>query len=260
MSSGVEVSVVIPTLRERDSLERLLPKLFGILDAAGISAEVVIVDDNSCDGTFCLCASLAAEHNLRLITRTDERGLSSAVLRGLREAVGEICVVMDADLSHPPEAVPALVEAARSPFCDVAIGSRYIAGGSADERWSTYRRLNSRVATFLAVGLTRAKDPLAGFFAVRRSTLERAAELRPLGYKILLELIVRCDCRRMVEVPIHFQDRALGKSKLSAAQQWLYLRHLARLYAARYLPTFLGGHQPQKAGVPRDPMPRRKSA
>lgn len=256
MTPSVEVSVIIPTLRERANLERLLPRLFAVLQAANLAAEVVIVDDDSRDDTDSLCHEFAKHHALRLITRTEERGLATAVLRGLSEAVGEICIVMDADSSHPPEAVPALVEAARSPFCDVAIGSRYTRGGSADENWGWFRRLNSSAATLLARGLTRAADPLAGFFAIRRGTFDRAAPtLRPLGYKILLELIVRCDCRRVVEVPIRFQDRTIGKSKLSITQQWLYLRHLARLYAARYLPTWSPAVQ---RGVPE--TPQRKSA
>jgi dolichol-phosphate mannosyltransferase len=240
---STEVSVVIPTLRERANLEQLLPQLFEILRGAGIEAEVVVVDDNSRDGTEELCRKLGAQHALRLITRRDERGLASAVLHGLHESKSEICVVMDADMSHPPEAVPGLIDSIRSPFCDVAIGSRYVAGGSLDPNWSWYRRLNSKVATLLAKGLTSAADPLAGFFAIRRDTFLRATELRPLGYKVLLELIVRCDCRQIFEVPIAFRDRKLGTSKLSAGQIWLYLRHLARLYPVHLMARKTGARQ-----------------
>src|SRR6476619_4279002 len=111
-----EVSVVIPTLREHANLEQLLPRLFEILQRADIDAEVIVVDDNSQDGNDKLCSRLSAHHALRLITRRGARGLASAVLCGLRESTGEICVVMDADLSHPPETVPDLVESLRSPF------------------------------------------------------------------------------------------------------------------------------------------------
>ena len=232
-----DASIVIPALREQASLQQLLPRLFDALQQAGFAAEVIVVDDDSRDGTDELCHQLAQRHALRLITRTNERGLATAVLRGLDEAQGEVCVVMDADLSHPPETVPTLIKAARSPFCDVAIGSRYIRGGSVDSDWSWFRRLNSKAATLLARGLTNAADPLAGFFAIQRSTLLRATTLSPLGYKILLELIVRCDCRRIVEIPIRFRDRKLGTSKLSFTQQWLYLQHLAKLYVAHYLPA-----------------------
>src|SRR4051812_13174266 len=259
MTSPVEVSVVIPTLRECASLSALLPRLFKVLDVANLSAEVIIVDDDSRDGSEELCEQLAQIHNLRFVTRRGERGLATAVLKGLRDSVGEICVVMDADGSHPPAAVPELVDAARSPFCDVAIGSRYVRGGSADEKWSFGRRINSLGATLLARGLTRARDPMAGFFAIRQAKIAQANSLQPLGYKILLELIVRCDCRRIVEVPIHFQDRTLGESKLSTAQMWLYLRHLSRLYAVRYLPSWIGRVRTATPQPPRE-FPQRKSA
>ncbi len=256
---STEVSVVIPTLRERANLEQLLPQLFEILRRADIAAEVVVVDDNSQDGTDKLCSELGTRYPLRLVTRRDARGLASAVIRGLQESTGDICVVMDADMSHPPEAVPDLVGSLRSPFCDVAIGSRYVKGGSLDPNWSWFRRLNSKVATLLAKGLTNAADPLAGFFAIRRETFTRAPELRPLGYKVLLELIVRCECRGIFEVPISFRDRKLGTSKLSAGQMWLYLRHLARLYAAQFAGgrRGVGGTSVER---PASTLPRRESA
>jgi dolichol-phosphate mannosyltransferase len=254
-----EVSVVIPTLRERANLEKLLPQLFEVLSGAEIQAEVIVVDDDSRDGTEELCRELSKRHQLRLVTRQDARGLASAVLRGLQESAGEICVVMDADLSHPPEAIPDLVDSIRSPFCDVAIGSRYVTGGSVDPDWNWFRRLNSRVATLLAKGLTSAADPLAGFFAIRRDTLSRAKELRPLGYKVLLELIVRCECRNIFEVPIAFRDRKLGTSKLSAGQIWLYLRHLTRLYDAQFTARRTGALR-VSAGESTATAPRRESA
>jgi dolichol-phosphate mannosyltransferase len=115
------------------------------------------------------------------------------------------------------------------------------------------------VATLLAKGLTNAADPLAGFFAIRRETFLRATELRPLGYKVLLELIVRCDCRHIFEVPIAFRDRKFGTSKLSVGQIWLYLRHLARLYPARFGAARMGSRH-SSMERPRTPLPRRESA
>ena len=259
MTAAAEISIIIPTLRKRANLAVLLPRLFDVLDKANLNAEVVVVDDDSRDGTDLFCAELAKQHSVRLITRRGQKGLATAVMKGLTESTGEICAVMDADGSHPVEMVPALIDAARSPFCDVAIGSRYVRGGSTDDKWSIFRRANSRAATLLARGLTRAADPMAGFFAVKRAQLNRAKKLSPVGYKILLEVIVRCDCRRVVEIPIHFQDRALGSSKLSAAQQWLYLKHLGRLYAARYLPAWLDRSSAPEPHRPQD-VPRRKSA
>jgi dolichol-phosphate mannosyltransferase len=119
---------------------------------------------------------------------------------------------------------------------DFALGSRYVAGGSTDARWSVWRWLNSRAATLLARPFTAACDPMSGFFALRRATFEQVhhrGDLCPLGYKIGLELLVKCRCRRVEEVPIHFAERTRGRSKLTLRQQWLYLRHVARLLRFR---------------------------
>ena len=233
-AKAAEISVVVPCYREAENLRALVPRIAAALDAVHLPGEIIVVDDDSRDGTMAVCAQLAQVFPLRLITRHDERGLSSAVICGLRAATGKTLVVMDADLSHPPEAIPEIVAACRKPFVDFVIGSRYTRGGSISQTWSTFRRANSGVASMLARGLTAARDPMSGFFALERSTFESATELSPIGYKIGLELIVRCECRRIVEVPIHFEDRVAGESKLTMIQQWHYLRHLARLYWAKY--------------------------
>jgi dolichol-phosphate mannosyltransferase len=117
---------------------------------------------------------------------------------------------------------------------DFVIGSRYVQGGSTSDDWGFLRWLNSRVATWLARPLVTARDPMAGFFAVRRSTFEQGREFNPVGYKIALELIVKCGCEKVVEVPIHFEDRRYGESKLTLKQQLLYLQHLRRLYIFKF--------------------------
>jgi dolichol-phosphate mannosyltransferase len=136
---------------------------------------------------------------------------------------------MDADLSHPPEAIPGLLQTLRDPRVNMAIGSRFVPGGRVDLRWPLHRRLNSLVARLLARPLTPVRDMMSGFFAVRRSEL-RLGGLAPVGYKIALELIVRHGWRNVVEVPITFADRTAGRTKLSVAEQIRYLRHLGRLY------------------------------
>lgn len=192
--------------------------------------EVILSDDNSQDGTEQTAAELARQYPVRLIVRTGMRDLSLAVLDGLRQARGRYLVVMDADLSHPPEQIPAMLAALDTPPTDFVIGSRYVPGGRTED-WGGHRRLNSYVATLLARPLTgRINDPMAGFFALRRETFERAKDLKPIGYKIGLELICRCDCRHVVEIPITFQNRVRGKSKLNFEQQARYLVHLDRLY------------------------------
>jgi dolichol-phosphate mannosyltransferase len=155
--------------------------------------------------------------------------LSSAVVRGLKVARGDVLLVMDADLSHPPEKIPELLEALDDLEVDFVIGSRYVTGGGMDESWGLIHWWNSRVATWMARPFTSASDPMAGFFALRRPTFEAARELNPVGYKIGLELIVKCGCKQICEVPIQFANRLHGESKLSLREQLNYLRHLGRL-------------------------------
>ncbi len=229
-----DVSVIVPTYREAENLPLLVPQVAEALERAGLRGEIVVVDDDSPDDTVPACKELAVDHPLRLLVRHGERGLAGAVLYGMRQARGDVLVVMDADLSHPPEAIPALVDAVRTGAADFAIGSRYVAGGSTDADWGVFRRLNSLAATLLARPLTRARDPLAGFFAIRRARVEGGGPYDAVGFKVGLELLVKCRCRRVKEVPITFHDRRRGASKLTLREQINYLRHLARLYAFRW--------------------------
>lgn len=237
MPTPNRVAIIVPTYREAENLPILLERLRTAIMPTGRPYEVIVVDDASPDGTPEVCARLQAEgHPLRLLVRTNERGLSSAVLHGMYQAGdADLLVCMDADLSHPPESVPALCEAleARADV-DFVIGSRYVTGGATDENWGVFRWLNSQVATLLARPFTRVRDPMAGFFALPEHVFRRAAPLNPCGYKIGLELLVKCRCREVVEVPIRFEDRLHGESKLSLREQWNYLRHLKRLYDFKF--------------------------
>jgi dolichol-phosphate mannosyltransferase len=233
-SSGPAVSVVVPAYREAANLRPLTERVFAATRQAGLDAELIVVDDDSQDGSVEVVQGLAERFGVRIVVRTDERGLASAVLRGFAEARGQVLVVMDADLQHPPEKIPELVDCITSRRADFTIGSRY-AGGGVEEGWSWFRRLNSRVATLLARPLTPVRDPMSGFFALHRDTWQRAAGLDPIGYKIGLELLVKARCRRCVEVPIAFANRAGGQSKLTFSEQLRYLRHLLRLYRFRLL-------------------------
>jgi dolichol-phosphate mannosyltransferase len=226
--SGCAVSVVVPTYNERDNLAPLAQRIFAAIDPA--DAELLIVDDDSPDGTAALAEKLAGSHPVRCLIRRGERGLATAVIHGLRQARGELCIVMDADLSHPPEAIPRLLEVMRDPRTQMAIGSRFVPGGRVDLHWPLHRRLNSWVARMLARPLTGAQDMMAGFFCVRRSELQ-LHRLDPIGYKIALELIVRHRWKHVVEIPITFSDRSHGETKLTISEQLRYLRHLCRLYS-----------------------------
>jgi len=230
LGESSEVSIIIPTYCEAENLPALVPSIAEALTRAGTSGEILIVDDNSPDDTESVCKELAANYPVRLIVRKTERGLSSAVIEGMKQAKGSILVVMDADLSHPPEKIPELMHAIHNDGADFAIGSRYVTGGDTQEGWGVLRWLNSKAATLLARPFTAARDPMAGYFAISRERFQSASQLNPIGYKIGLELIVKCGCKRIAEVPIFFGNRFRGKSKLSAKEQFNYLRHLKRLY------------------------------
>ncbi|MEM1211192.1 MAG: glycosyltransferase family 2 protein [Planctomycetota bacterium] len=222
------VSLVVPTYREADALPHLLDRLQALRHQTGYDLQVLIMDDATGDGSEAIIARADLPW-VDYIARTGPRGLSAAVVEGFTLARHPFVVVMDADLSHPPEAIPDLLDALDQGH-DFVVGSRYAPGGSTDADWGLGRWLNSRIATLLARPLTHLSDPMAGFFAFRRSLLQQAEPLSPVGYKIGLEVLVKARCTRAGEVPIHFTDRVHGESKLSLTEQLKYLQHLRRLY------------------------------
>ncbi|MFO0930805.1 MAG: polyprenol monophosphomannose synthase [Gemmataceae bacterium] len=232
-SEATDLSVIVPTFREADNLPLLVPRLTDALARAGLVGEILVVDDDSPDDTVAVCADLAGRYPVRLLVRKGERGLATAVLHGMRQARGRILVVMDADLSHPPEQVPELYALVANGQADFALGSRFVPAGSVAADWGFYRRANALIARLLARPLARLHDPLSGFFALPRSAFAAAVDLNPVGYKIGLELLVKTAPRRIREVPVHFADRARGSSKMTWREQLNYLRHLAQLYGYR---------------------------
>ncbi|HEV2450015.1 MAG TPA: polyprenol monophosphomannose synthase [Thermoplasmata archaeon] len=225
----MELTVLLPTYNERGSLELLHVRLEQA--ASAWSSEILVVDDESPDGTGAWVRARAAEGRWRLLERHGRRGLASAVIEGFAEARGEIVVVMDADGSHPPERLAGLVEPIRSGQAEMTLGSRHVAGGS-DAGLRGVRRLISWGATTLARPLAHVRDPMSGFFAVDRRILGRAA-LAPIGYKIALEVLVKCGPKPVLEVPFSFAPRLAGESKLGGGEMVRYLRHLGRLYRWR---------------------------
>jgi dolichol-phosphate mannosyltransferase len=210
----------------------LVKRVDAVRASAGLNLDLLLIDDDSRDGTSELVESLGVSW-LNIVVRTSERGLSQAVLDGLQRSKTDVLIVMDADLSHPPEKIPEMIDALDH-GADMVVGSRFVEGGSTDDEWGIFRWLNSRAATLLAMPLTRLKDPMSGFLAMRRSTFSAGRDFNPVGYKIGLELLIKCHCQRVVEIPIHFCDRRLGKSKLSIREQLKYLQHLRRLYVYKY--------------------------
>lgn len=228
-ATALDLSIIVPAWNEAENIPLLVPRVAAAL--GGRRFEILIVDDGSRDGTADVCAQLAQTFPLRLLVRDPPRyGLSGAVLDGIAATTGATIVVMDADLQHPPERICALLEALDHE-ADFALGSRYVPGGSTDDKWTLFRKINSSVATVLARPFAgRVRDPMSGFFALRRSTFDRAQRLTPLGYKIALELMCKCRVNKVQEVPIHFGLRTRGESKLTLKQQFRYLEHLSRLY------------------------------
>ena len=226
------VSVVVPTFREAAGLRALVERVQGALSGYGSEWELLLVDDDSGDGSEDVVAALGRSAPVRLYVRCEPpRDLSLSVLLGIRLARFDRVVVMDADLSHPPERIPDLLGALDT-GAELALGSRYVPGASVDRGWSRGRRLSSRLATTLAQPLVTCADPLSGFFAADRRRLPAPERLRPGGYKIALELMVRGRLR-VTEVPIVFNDRRIGSSKMSWRTLAAYLRQLARLYGFR---------------------------
>ncbi len=231
------ISVIVPTYREAENLPLLVPAVAAAMSTRNWIWELIVVDDNSPDATPEVLQQLAARFpQFRYTIRTTDRGLSSAVLAGISLANNDYIVVMDADLSHPADAIPAMIDKLQRDEADFVIGSRYVDGG-ATEDWSRLRWLNSWGATMLAKPLVGSvKDPMAGFFAMRRDSLRTADPLNPIGYKIALEILskTRIAHTRVAEVPIVFRNRVHGESKLTMKEQFRYLEHLSRLYDYKY--------------------------
>lgn len=222
------LSIIVPTYRERQNIPLLIDRIKMLKEMHDISIDLIFMDDNSQDGS--VEAVLAAGLDwVRIVERDGERGLSPAVIDGFRLAQNPVLICMDCDLSHPPEKIPSLILALSSGQ-QFVIGSRYVPGGSTDDDWGVLRWLNSRIATILARPLTKVRDPMSGFFALRKSDFEKARDLNPVGYKIGLELIVKCGFENVGEVPIHFVDRVYGESKLTLKEQLKYIQHIRRLY------------------------------
>lgn len=229
------LTIVVPTYKEAANLPTLAEAVELALASSGIHYELLVVDDNSPDDTRSVCEELAKRFPLRLLQpQGREKDLSLSVVDGIRAAEHDNILVMDADMSHPPSQIPAMFSTLQEHPADFIVGSRYVKGGSFDRDWSLWRFLNSYIATLLARPLVKCSDPMSGFFLFNRSRLGDVDALRPMGYKIGLELMVRGKFSSVREVPIAFKDREVGTSKMDLGQQIKYLRHLRRLYMYRY--------------------------
>lgn len=238
-SSAPSCSVIVPAFRENLNIRPLVTRLSSAFSSHPdlSNTEIIIVDDNSRDGSVETVSALQHEgYNVRIVVRTSERGLSSAVVRGFREARGERMICMDADLQHPPEAVPSLLLALddRKTF---VLGTRYGAGVSMDKDWPLHRRIISSGARMLALPLTSASDPMSGFFGItKRSFANADQDINAQGFKIALDLLVKSgvESNAIAEVPFSFGLRQEGESKLDGKVMLKYVEQLVELYRFRF--------------------------
>ena len=233
---SMKFSIVIPTYNEAGGIERLIVALDDVFKRNNLDGEIIIVDDNSPDGTGAIVDRLSQTYPVRCLHRPGKMGLSSGVIDGWKfarpdsEAVG----AMDGDFSHDINILPKMVEALESGGYGLAIGSRYVPGGGI-ENWPLKRKITSLVAISLAKPLTPVKDITSGYFLVKRSAIE-GVDLDPIGFKIGLEVIAKAHYGNVIEVPFVFTDRVAGESKLDQKEIFNYLKQLGRIYSGKIMP------------------------
>jgi dolichol-phosphate mannosyltransferase len=208
-----DLTVIIPTFNEEVNIRKIVSEVDAVLSKSSLNGEILVVDDSSPDGTIGIINELKrTKNNLNLIVRPADHGLSPSVADGFARASSDIFVVIDADLSHPPALIPIMYHEIKAGN-DIVIGSRYMEGGGI-KKWPLKRRVISLGATFLGRLLfPEIRDPVSGFFAVKKSVVEHAP-LKPKGYKILLEVLGKGSWKKEKEIPFEFVDRATGSSKL----------------------------------------------
>ena len=226
-----DLTMVLPTYNERERIAEIVAAVFAACAAHRIELELVIVDDNSPDGTGAIADDMARTHRVKVIHRSGKLGLGTAVVAGFAVASAEGVGVMDADFSQPPSLVPKMFETFRATDADLVVASRYVRGGSMPD-WTLERRLLSRAACLLARPLSPIRDAASGFFLIRRD-IARGTVIKAGGFKICLELIVRSGATRLVEIPYRFDDREQGESKMSLREAAGYLVQLRDLYWLR---------------------------
>lgn len=222
-ASPISISLITPTYNERENIALLAKEVFSVLDGnTEIDLELIIVDDNSPDGTGDIAEELCEKFPVKVVHRSGKLGLGSAVMEGFKKSDREYLGVIDADLSHDPIVLPDLIMGLRD--FDLTIGSRYDADSKV-EKWPWYRKLISQTGVFLAQKLTGVQDPLAGYFFLRREVLGNMTLTSP-GYKILLEILVKGEYRNFLEVPFVFRNRQFSSSKLNVKEYYLFSKQL----------------------------------
>lgn len=230
-----QVSIIVPTYNESQNIIDILKQIHANIPK-GIHTQTIVVDDNSPDGTgiivedYIASIKKIAENTIDIIHRKAKNGLSSAILNGIQNAKGETIVVMDSDFSHPPQIIPKMIEAFKQYQCDLVVASRYITGGSI-QGWTTKRKLMSKIATIIAKkGLgVKTNDPMSGFFAFKKNIIKEL-NFDALGYKFLLEVLVKTKGVNIKEIPYTFENRKFGSSKLDSSIIIDYFKSVWKLY------------------------------
>ena len=233
-----QISIIIPTYNESENIIRILRSIGDILPKS-VKTQAIVIDDNSPDGTgkmvedYLKNVKKIANYTIEIIHRKAKDGLGSAIVKGIQQAKGDTIVVMDSDFSHPPQIIPKLIESIKKYQYDIAVASRYIKGGKI-QGWSLKRKIMSKVATIIAKkGLgVNTKDPMSGFFAFKKNIIKELS-FDAIGYKILLEILVKTKGVKIEEIPYTFQDRQFGSSKISISIMNDYMKSVVKLYKNR---------------------------
>jgi dolichol-phosphate mannosyltransferase len=219
----IKISLITPTYNERENITLLAQEVFSVIERIPeIDLELIVVDDNSPDGTGEVAEKLCESYPVQVLHRSGKLGLGSAVMEGFQHSTRDYLGVIDADLSHDPIVLPELILGLRT--YDLTIGSRYNVE-SRVEKWPWYRKLISQMGVFLAQKLTGVQDPLAGYFFLHRNVLGNM-ELTSPGYKILLEILVKGSYRNFLEIPFVFRNRQFSSSKLNIKEYYLFTKQL----------------------------------
>jgi len=232
---GTQVSIIIPTYNESQNILKILKSIGEILPPK-ILTEAIVVDDNSPDGTGKIVENYLKNfkrvtgYTIDVIHRTAKKGLSSAILHGIQQAKGDTIVVMDSDFSHPPQIIPRMLETLRKYRCDIVVASRYVKGGKING-WPLKRKLLSKIATVIAkkgLGVSE-NDPMSGFFAFKRPII-KGLKFDAIGFKMLLEILVKTKGATVKEIPYTFSNRKFGSSKVTLSTAYEYAKSVRKLY------------------------------
>ena len=232
---ATEISIILPTYNESKNIWSILEHIQKSIPQ-NLRAETIVIDDNSPDNTAKIAEDYFSTikekttHTINVVKRKAKDGLSSAILNGIQQASGNTIVVMDSDFSHPPQIIPKLIDTLKQTRCDIVIASRYVQGGSI-QGWPFKRKLMSKVATTIAkkgLGI-ESHDPMSGFFAFKKNIID-GLKFDAIGYKMLLEILVKTKGVAIQEVPYTFTDRQAGASKLGASTVLDYCKSVWKLY------------------------------